>query len=90
MEVSGMSIIGIKKSKPLIVMLRFGYQKLNVTCNVINQTKKIEEVGYTIMRFWDHDVTKNIAKCINQIFLYIELINRLSKWPIYPLTLTIR
>lgn len=34
--------------------------------------KLLEEAGYTVMRFWDHDVTNILSKCLNQIFLYIE------------------
>lgn len=34
--------------------------------------KVLEEAGYTVMRFWDHEVTKELAKCVNQVTLYIE------------------
>lgn len=33
---------------------------------------KLEERGVTVMRFWDHEVLKELPKCINQILLYIE------------------
>lgn len=28
--------------------------------------------GYTVMRFWDHEVLKELPKCVNQVLLYIE------------------
>ncbi len=28
--------------------------------------------GYTVMRFWEHEVKENLAKCVNQVLLYIE------------------
>ncbi|WP_316841985.1 very short patch repair endonuclease [Pedobacter gandavensis] len=34
--------------------------------------KQIENAGYTVMRFWDHEVTKSLEKCVNQVVLYIE------------------
>ncbi|RZJ89382.1 MAG: very short patch repair endonuclease [Chryseobacterium sp.] len=37
-----------------------------------NNQKKLEDAGYTVMRFWDHDVIGNLSKCLNQISLYIE------------------
>jgi DNA mismatch endonuclease (patch repair protein) len=33
---------------------------------------QLKELGYTIMRFWDHEVIKDLNKCRNQILLYIE------------------
>lgn len=33
---------------------------------------KLEERGLIVMRFWDHEVLKELPKCINQILLYIE------------------
>lgn len=29
-------------------------------------------MGYTVFRFWEHDIRKNLNKCINQIMLYLE------------------
>ncbi|QDW25235.1 very short patch repair endonuclease [Pedobacter sp. KBS0701] len=43
----------------------------NMRRDMINQ-RRLQEVGYTVMRFWDHDVTKNLNKCINQILLFLE------------------
>ena len=37
-----------------------------------DNNKMLEGVGYTVMRFWDHDVLKDLKKCVNQILLYIE------------------
>jgi DNA mismatch endonuclease (patch repair protein) len=32
----------------------------------------LEEMGYTVMRFWEHDVEKNLKACVNQVELYVE------------------
>lgn len=32
----------------------------------------LNEMGYTVMRFWEHEVIKNLELCINQILLYVE------------------
>ena len=37
-----------------------------------NNQKQLEEAGYTVMRFWDHDMIRSLPKCLNQISLYIE------------------
>lgn len=34
--------------------------------------KSLLEMGYVVMRFWEHDVKSNLAACVNQIQLYIE------------------
>jgi len=34
--------------------------------------KQLEEAGYTVMRFWDHDIKTDLKRCLNQVFLYIE------------------
>ncbi|MNK42090.1 hypothetical protein D3C87_607710 [compost metagenome] len=34
--------------------------------------KMLEGAGYTVMRFWDHEVIKDLGKCVNQVSLYIE------------------
>ncbi|MGM9478214.1 very short patch repair endonuclease [Pedobacter sp. GSP4] len=28
--------------------------------------------GYTVMRFWEHEVKENLSACVNQVLLYIE------------------
>ncbi len=43
----------------------------NMQRDRINQ-KSLEEAGYTVMRFWDHDIKTDLKRCLNQIFLYIE------------------
>lgn len=32
----------------------------------------LEEQGYTVMRFWEHEVKHDLAKCVNQVMLYLE------------------
>ncbi len=32
----------------------------------------LSEMGYTVMRFWDHEILKKLKACANQILLYIE------------------
>lgn len=36
----------------------------------VNETLKLK--GYTVMRFWEHQIKKNISSCANQVLLYIE------------------
>lgn len=62
----------IKKTK-LKTNAQFWIPKIerNMQRDQINQ-KKLEEAGYIIMRFWDHDIQNDLKKCLNQILLYIE------------------
>jgi len=32
----------------------------------------LNEMGYTVMRFWEHEINKNLKACVNQVALYIE------------------
>lgn len=32
----------------------------------------LESAGYTVMRFWEHEIKQNLQACVNQIKLYIE------------------
>lgn len=34
--------------------------------------RSLSDIGYTVMRFWEHEVKNNLAVCLNQIMLYIE------------------
>jgi DNA mismatch endonuclease (patch repair protein) len=34
--------------------------------------EQLTEMGYTVMRFWEHQVKENLQACINQVLLYIE------------------
>ncbi|MGF1925419.1 MAG: very short patch repair endonuclease [Bacteroidia bacterium] len=36
----------------------------------VNST--LTEMGYNVMRFWEHDVEGNLKGCVNQIVLYLE------------------
>jgi len=38
----------------------------------LNNREKLEAMGFTVMRFWDHELRKNLSVCVNQILLYIE------------------
>lgn len=62
-----------KKKQTLKSNTKFWIPKIerNMQRDYLTQ-KKLEEAGYTVMRFWDHDINKNLSKCINQIMLYIE------------------
>ena len=44
---------------------------------------KLEAMGFAVMRFWDHQVLKELPKCLNQIKLYLES-SRLVKIPERP------
>ncbi|MFJ7360261.1 DUF559 domain-containing protein [Pedobacter suwonensis] len=28
--------------------------------------------GYTVMRFWEHELNEHLNTCVNQVMLYIE------------------
>lgn len=32
----------------------------------------LSEMGYNVMRFWEHEVGKNLEACVNQVMLYME------------------
>ena len=34
--------------------------------------QSLQQMGYTVMRFWEHEVKENLAACVNQVLLYIE------------------
>ncbi|RZK64445.1 MAG: DUF559 domain-containing protein, partial [Pedobacter sp.] len=34
--------------------------------------RSLTDSGYTVMRFWEHEVKGSLDVCINQILLYIE------------------
>lgn len=44
----------------------------------VNQ--KLTELGYTVMRFWEHEVKTNLKACVNQVMLFIET-SRIIKIP---------
>lgn len=33
---------------------------------------QLSEVGFTVMRFWEHEVEQNLKACVNQVMLYVE------------------
>lgn len=33
---------------------------------------QLNHLGYTVMRFWEHEIKLNLKKCVNQVLLYIE------------------
>ena len=38
----------------------------------VNETSS--EMGYTVMRFWEHEVRNNLKACANQVMLYREAV----------------
>ena len=36
----------------------------------VNQ--QLTEMGYTVMRFWEHEIRDNLKACVNQLMLYLE------------------
>jgi len=34
--------------------------------------KQLEEMGYTVFRFWTSEIKNNLNKCINDILVYIN------------------
>ncbi|QLE01402.1 very short patch repair endonuclease [Galbibacter sp. BG1] len=34
--------------------------------------KQLEEMGYTVLRFWEKEVKTNLKKCINDVLVYLQ------------------
>ncbi len=34
--------------------------------------EQLSSMGYTVMRFWEHEIKSNLMVCVNQIMLYVE------------------
>ncbi len=43
-----------------------------------NQTKILEENGYKVFRFWEHEINKSTKECINKIMKYIGIRGELA------------
>jgi len=37
-----------------------------------NVNQQLNARGYTVMRFWEHEVNEHLTACVNQVMLYIE------------------
>lgn len=35
--------------------------------------RQLEEMGYTVFRFWAHEINKDLKRCINDILVYIDI-----------------
>ena len=35
-------------------------------------SQQLHAQGYTVMRFWEHEVQESLTACVNQVLLYIE------------------
>jgi len=40
--------------------------------------QNLEALGYTVMRFWEHEVKHHLMVCVNQVMLYIEAVRSLK------------
>ncbi|PWS29552.1 very short patch repair endonuclease [Pedobacter yonginense] len=45
----------------------------------VNQSLSL--MGYTVMRFWEHEIKDNLSACVNQVLLYLEAA-KMGKVPI--------
>lgn len=43
----------------------------NIQNDYINK-QKLEALGFTVMRFWEHEINQNLEPCINQVLFYID------------------
>ncbi|MFT3741063.1 MAG: very short patch repair endonuclease [Breznakibacter sp.] len=34
--------------------------------------KQLHQMGYTVMRFWDHEINKELGRCVSQILRFID------------------
>ena len=37
---------------------------------IVNES--LSTMGFNVMRFWEHEIKKDITRCVNQVLLYIE------------------
>ncbi|WP_379090189.1 DUF559 domain-containing protein [Pedobacter sp. UC225_65] len=42
--------------------------------------EQLQAMGFTVMRFWEHEVKQNLKACVNQVLLYVEAA-RVAKVP---------
>ena len=47
----------------------------------VNNT--LEDNGFTVMRFWEHEIRRNMHACVNQITLYLEAVRKKELPSIY-------
>jgi DNA mismatch endonuclease (patch repair protein) len=40
--------------------------------------ESLRDLGYNVMRFWEHQIRLNLAACVNQVMLYIETASSLE------------
>lgn len=38
----------------------------------VQVNRQLYEKGFTVMRFWEHEILNSLDKCVNQVLLYIE------------------
>ncbi|MGY3052075.1 very-short-patch-repair endonuclease [Pedobacter sp. UYEF25] len=38
----------------------------------VNQ--QLNFMGYTVMRFWEHELKEKLSVCLNQVLLYLETV----------------
>lgn len=43
----------------------------------IKVNEELAKQGWTVLRFWEKDIKKNLAECVNQIAMNIELAKKL-------------
>ena len=36
------------------------------------QTKQLEMMGFKVLRFWEHEISKDFGNCINRILTYVQ------------------
>jgi len=35
-------------------------------------TEELKELGFTVLRFWDHEIKNDLATCLNDVIVYIQ------------------
>ena len=41
-------------------------------------TEQLANMGFTVMRFWEHEIKRNLNACVNQVLLYLEAVKVLK------------
>lgn len=37
--------------------------------------RQLEELGYKVFRFWEHEIKKELSKCVDEVVLHLQLQN---------------
>ena len=50
-------------------MLIFGMRRLSVMWRDLENTIELRDNGWTVLRFWESDIKKNLNRCVERVLL---------------------